>query len=512
MLKHRRQQPQLPEQTVRNIMSYFIIEYIANLLARTLSHAEFLKHLAESLETIVLLHVDKICKPDFVNLLSPLLESFSQFTDESFLRQILDLLNVQLGPKGFLFLLSNSDGTWRMTCEVKGDQPNPRTSASAVGGGVSAASVVSPSATRSFAAAVGGGGSAASSASAGCIIRIIPHHPFFGINRNEVPGFLQNLVNSTTLAPSIRMWLLASSFFKDIFLTFSGECLSVLGIVPRAGSFCSPFTSFSSAMFEGDSEFRNVDKKMLSKTERDIVAVSEHFGAILRIILQVLDQPGQPILTKESFTSILNRLREVQRMFDDKPRLQFRSQVVASLLGFYLIQIIDSADYKERVRGVLQFNTLEAIEKACAGDLERNFANSVNPHFFECRETRCKLNPRTLLVANTHHEPATRAKALDELQKFYETIARKKQEKIDGLENESKLRLSMSKLAVGGGCAAEVNPPISEDSQCVVCMNERKTHAFLPCGHKCVCASCAAKCQKCPICRADVTGIVKIFD
>jgi len=511
MPKHGQQQ-QFPSQTVRNIVNFFLSHEIANLLAGTLSHAEFLEHLAESLKTIVLFHVDKIIKPDFVKLLSPLLESFSQFTDEAFLRQILILLNENLGPKEFIFSLSNSDGTWRMTCEVKGEKPNPRTFASAVGGGVSAASVVSPSATRRFADAVGGGGSAASSASAGCIIQRNLFPPLSGIRGNEVQGFLQNLVNSTTLALSIRMWLLASSFFENIFMTFSVECLSVLGIVPHAGLFCSPFTSFFSAMFEGDSAFGNVDRKMLSKTNRDIVAVSEHFGAILRIILQVLDQPGQPILSEELFTLILNRLRQVQMMFDDKPRLQFRSQVVASLLGFCLFQIIDSADHKKRVQNVLQFKTLEAIETVCAGDLDRNFATLFNPHFFECRETGCKINPRTLLVANTHPEAATRAKALDELCKFYETIARKKQENMDGLEEESKLRSSMPNLAVGGGCAAEVKPPISEDSQCVICMDARKTHAFIPCGHRCVCASCAAKSETCPLCRADFTGIMKIFD
>jgi hypothetical protein len=507
---HKHGQQQSPGQTVRNIVDFFLTQYIANLLARTLSYADFLKYLAESLDTIVSFHIDKINKLDFVELLSALLESFSQLTDEAFLRQILNLLNDQLGPKGFLFLLSNSDGTWRMTCEVKGDQPNPRTFAAAVRGGGSAASVVSPSATRSFASAVGGGGSAASAV---CIIQRNLFPPLSGIRGNEVQGFLQNLVNSTTLALSIRMWLLASSFFENIFMTFSVECLSVLGIVPHADLFCSPFTSFLSAMFEGDSAFRSFVRNMLSKTRKDIVAVSEHFGAILRIILKVLDQPGQPILSEELFTLILDRLRQVQMMFDDKPRLQFRSQVVASLLGFYLIQIIDSADHKKRVQNVLQFKTMESIEQACKGDLESNFANSVNPHFFECSKTGCKINPRTLLVANTHHEAATRAKALGELQNFYETIARKKQEKMDGLEKKSKLRSSMPNLAVGGGCAAEVKPQISKKSECVVCMHAENTHAFIPCGHRCVCTSCGTKCNNCcPICRENVTGTLKIFD
>jgi hypothetical protein len=501
-------QSQSPDQTVRNIINWFLTQYIAQMIAGTLSGAEFLKHLAESLDTIVLLHVDKIYKPDFVKLITPLLDAFSQLTDADFLRNVLALLNEHLGPKGFVFSLSNADGTWRMTGAVAGEQPNVHSIASAVGGGLSAASVVSaPPVARSFAAAVGGGGSVASAASStACMIRMNPFHPFFGTRGNEFPGFLQNLVLSQTLSLSIRFWLLSSSFFEHIFQTFSEECLSVLGIIHHAELVCPPFTAFLSAMFVGDSTFGDVNRKTLSKTQRDIVAASEHFGAILRVIYQVLDQSGQPILLKDSFTMILNRLREVQRMFDTNKRLQFRFQVVASLFGLYLIQILDSAENQKHVRDVLQFKKWKDIEQACKGDLERNFESCVNPHFFQCKETGCNINPKTLLVANTHAEPATRAKALQELRTFYEKIARKKKEKSDGLEKEAELRSGMSRLAVGGGCAAE-----AQSDDCIVCMDCEKTHAFQPCGHKCVCATCAARCQTCPICRAPVTGILKIF-
>ena len=30
-----------------------------------------------------------------------------------------------------------------------------------------------------------------------------------------------------------------------------------------------------------------------------------------------------------------------------------------------------------------------------------------------------------------------------------------------------------------------------EDSSCVVCMDDECTHVFVPCGHVCVCATCA---------------------
>ena len=478
-------QSQSPDQTVRNIINWFLTQYIAQMIAGTLSGAEILKHLAESLDTIVMLHVDKIRKSEFVNLLLPLLDAFSQLTDADFLHSVVKLLNEQLGPKGFVFSLSNADGTWRMTGAVAGEQPVARSFASAVGGGGSAASAAPPTA---------------------CMIRMNPFHPFFGTQENEVPGFLQNLVQSQTLSLSIRLWLLSSSFFTNIFQTFSEECLSVLGIVHHAELVCSPFATFFTTVFEGDSTFRNVVRKTLSKIQRDSVAASEHFGAILRVISQVLDQTGQPILSEEAFTSILNRLREVQKMFDGNKHLQFRIQVVASLFGLYLIQILDSAEHQKHVRDVLQFKTWKDIEQACKGDLERRFDSCINPMFFQCKETGCNINPRTLLVANTHAEPATRAKALQELRTFYQNIAKKKQERREGFKKEAELRSGMSRLAVGGGCAAE-----AQSDDCIVCMDCEKTHAFQPCGHKCVCATCAARCQTCPMCRAPVTGILKIF-
>jgi hypothetical protein len=508
MPKHNRAQPKSSDQTVGNIFNWFLTQYIAQMIAGTLLGAEFLKDLAESLDSIVRFHVDNINKPDFVKLLTPLLDSFSQLTDADFLHSVVKLLNEHLGPKGFVFSLSNADGTWRMTGAVAGEKPVARSFASEVGGGSVVSVVSAPPAARSFASAVGGGGSAASTTSSkGCMLLMNPFHPFFEIRENEFPGFLKNLVLSQTLPLSIRFWLLASSFFKDIFEKFPEDVLSLFGIVCHAISLCLPFNAFFSSMFEGDSTFRNLDRNALYKTQRDIVAAAEHFAAILRVIYQVLDQPGQPILSENAFTMILNRLREVQRMFDDKKHLQFRFQVVASLFGLYLIQIIESANHKKRLLDVLQFKTFEAIDQACKGDLERNFDSCVNPHFFQCKETGCKIIPRTLLVANTHAELAIRAEALQKLRTFYETIARKKQQKSDAVRRESELRSSMSRLSVGGECATE-----AQDDRCCICYDAKKTHAFQPCGHKCVCATCAAQLQSCPICRKPVTGSFQIFD
>lgn len=64
-----------------------------------------------------------------------------------------------------------------------------------------------------------------------------------------------------------------------------------------------------------------------------------------------------------------------------------------------------------------------------------------------------------------------------------------------------------------------IYPPAKQADQddCVICMSEPKTHAMIPCGHRCICEDCATTVSKshrmapCPICRATVQTIVKIY-
>jgi len=54
-----------------------------------------------------------------------------------------------------------------------------------------------------------------------------------------------------------------------------------------------------------------------------------------------------------------------------------------------------------------------------------------------------------------------------------------------------------------------------EDQLCVVCLTAGKTHAFVPCGHRCVCRSCGSEllreARPCPVCRAQTQSILQIF-
>ena len=54
---------------------------------------------------------------------------------------------------------------------------------------------------------------------------------------------------------------------------------------------------------------------------------------------------------------------------------------------------------------------------------------------------------------------------------------------------------------------------------CVVCLDARPTHVLVPCGHKVMCSSCAAKLdagraasRRCPICRATIEHITRVWE
>ncbi len=61
---------------------------------------------------------------------------------------------------------------------------------------------------------------------------------------------------------------------------------------------------------------------------------------------------------------------------------------------------------------------------------------------------------------------------------------------------------------------AESKDTITAESKdaCVVCMNNEKKCAIVPCGHRCLCYSCSrSKLATCPICRKIVSSIIAIY-
>eukprot|EP00808_Paulinella_micropora_P023154 g55791.t1 len=56
-----------------------------------------------------------------------------------------------------------------------------------------------------------------------------------------------------------------------------------------------------------------------------------------------------------------------------------------------------------------------------------------------------------------------------------------------------------------------------ENATCVICMQETASHAFVPCGHRCVCLDDGERVMnsdaqaRCPLCRAATFGIIQIY-
>lgn len=63
----------------------------------------------------------------------------------------------------------------------------------------------------------------------------------------------------------------------------------------------------------------------------------------------------------------------------------------------------------------------------------------------------------------------------------------------------------------------EINRAYENMGECSICLEEDKLNIILePCGHNCVCLQCAKEIIKnnmeCPICRTQVTGMMKLFN
>eukprot|EP00960_Hanusia_phi_P070684 767365-Hanusia_phi.AAC.3 len=75
----------------------------------------------------------------------------------------------------------------------------------------------------------------------------------------------------------------------------------------------------------------------------------------------------------------------------------------------------------------------------------------------------------------------------------------------------------MGRLSTDDGAAktaAKPKPGIREESEneCVICLSELATHAYVPCGHLCVCASCGERYKlKCPFCNRECAACIRIW-
>ncbi len=169
---------------------------------------------------------------------------------------------------------------------------------------------------------------------------------------------------------------------------------------------------------------------------------------------------------------------------------------------------------KERER-VHQKAQQDAASKAKSQALQRA-ARETEEREREAAFQRA-LEKRDALAAEA--EAAAQAKAAAEAQREaassrprkrnYRQRQKHKQQQREAVEaKQLEMKLSIT----------DAPPPPESDPEdeklCSICMEGEKTHACLPCGHRCLCASCAEpslKLEACPICRVPVLMRARIF-
>jgi hypothetical protein len=108
---------------------------------------------------------------------------------------------------------------------------------------------------------------------------------------------------------------------------------------------------------------------------------------------------------------------------------------------------------------------------------------------------------------------ATEAAAAERLQMEEELAALTLRAQADALRiQQVQARLGSSVVPP----AAPAPHPDAEETMCVVCFDAPKDHIIVPCGHMCVCASCAEQLTKtrtptCPVCREPIRETMKVF-
>jgi len=94
--------------------------------------------------------------------------------------------------------------------------------------------------------------------------------------------------------------------------------------------------------------------------------------------------------------------------------------------------------------------------------------------------------------------------------------------KLKGMKNKQKFFLGYRHKDCGHCSLWTQKTNISETTKspfdlgiCIICMEEKKSHVFVPCGHVCVCDACSLRTIQrndgCPVCRGNVTHSMRLY-
>ena len=52
---------------------------------------------------------------------------------------------------------------------------------------------------------------------------------------------------------------------------------------------------------------------------------------------------------------------------------------------------------------------------------------------------------------------------------------------------------------------------LNHTAECAICLDDNAEYAVVPCGHRCLCASCIKAVSECPVCRGAMTAVLRVF-
>ena len=120
--------------------------------------------------------------------------------------------------------------------------------------------------------------------------------------------------------------------------------------------------------------------------------------------------------------------------------------------------------------------------------------------------TRCQQEAESKCVSKTgaRHSASVGSASVDEPQ----PPKQPKPKKDTATEPSSKQQTMTSSRS-----SSDSSNDAEQNDLCVVCLDSRCTHAFVPCGHLCICSTCAIQTdlQKCPICRVPSQHVMQIY-
>jgi len=87
-------------------------------------------------------------------------------------------------------------------------------------------------------------------------------------------------------------------------------------------------------------------------------------------------------------------------------------------------------------------------------------------------------------------------------------------EQSENIENNSKIEITSVEEKISDPKEIKLKKEIQrlrDDRLCKICLNDEATVVFLPCGHLSSCTACASALKDCPVCRAQIQGLIRAY-